>query len=171
MNVRGGNRPAPLNDQVSKQLSRMPVRDTRPEIQLRRAMHAVGLRFRIDAMLPGRPDIVLTRVKIAIFVDGCFWHSCPDHGVLPKNNREWWAEKLHRNVERDREKDEELRSLGWDVVHVWEHDDPAMTAEIIRGRWRTRLASVPRGHLSAPCGNLEQESTSGGSRGNETVQG
>lgn len=157
VNARGETRPTPLNERVSKQLSRMPVRDTRPELQLRRAMHALGLRFRTDAKLPGRPDIVLTRVKIAIFVDGCFWHSCPDHGVLPKNNREWWADKLQRTAERDREKDDELRALGWDVVHAWEHDDPANIAEIIRALWCARLASAPSGPLSAPCGSLVPE--------------
>lgn len=116
----------------------MPVRDTGPEVRLRSAMHALGLRFRVHAVLPGRPDIVLTRAKIAVFVDGCFWHACPEHGVMPKNNREWWQEKLGRNVERDRQTDAQLRALGWDVVHVWEHEDAVEAASSIRDRWRMR---------------------------------
>ena len=116
----------------------MPVTDTRPELLLRSAMHSLGLRFRVKAKLPGRPDVVFTRAKIAVFVDGCFWHACPEHGVMPRNNREWWQEKLDRNVERDREKDGELRALGWEVIHVWEHEDPVQAASLVRERWRAR---------------------------------
>jgi DNA mismatch endonuclease (patch repair protein) len=75
---------------------------------------------------------------MAIFLDGCFWHGCPDHGVLPKNNREWWRAKLEGNRERDRRKDEELTALGWLPVHVWEHVDVAQSAEEIRRLWRAR---------------------------------
>ena len=89
--------------------------------------------------LPGRPDIVFTRARIAVFVDGCFWHMCPDHAVLPKNNHDWWQAKLDHNVERDRRKDEELRELGWAPVHVWEHEDPEIVAAQIATLWRTRL--------------------------------
>ena len=81
--------------------------------------------------LPGRPDIVLTRAKIAVFVDGCFWHACPVHGSLPKNNRGWWESKLARNVERDREKDRALEELGWTPRHYWEHDDVDEVADEI----------------------------------------
>lgn len=134
---RGGG-PEPLNEQVSKQFSRMPVRDTGPELRLRRALHALGLRYRLRVKLPGRPDIVFSRARVAVFVDGCFWHACPQHGTTPKNNREWWAEKLRRNVARDREKDEQLRALGWDVVHVWEHDNLERAADEIWELWRSR---------------------------------
>lgn len=138
------NRPNPLNEQVSRQLSRMPVKNTRPEVQLRSALHALGLRFRLNGGLPGRPDIVFTRARIAVFVDGCFWHACPEHGVMPKNNREWWQQKLGRNVERDREKDAELAARGWEVIHVWEHEDPVRAASLIRERWRLRTTLVRR---------------------------
>ena len=101
-------------------------------MQLRRELHRRGLRFRVNYPgLPGRPDIVLTRAKIAVFVDGCFWHACPVHGSLPKNNRGWWESKLARNVERDREKDRALEELGWTPRHYWEHDDVDEVADEI----------------------------------------
>ena len=129
-------RPPPSSEQVSQQMKRMPRKDSVPEIRLRRALHALGLRFRVNLKgLPGTPDIVFTRAKIAVFVDGCFWHRCPDHGVLPKANRGWWREKLDRNVSRDRLKDEELVSLGWTVVLVWEHENEAESAGRIRDLW------------------------------------
>ena len=106
---------------------------------LRRALHRLGLRYRVDLRtLPGTPDIALTRGRIAIFVDGCFWHRCPDHGTAPKNNSEWWASKLDENVARDRRKDAQLKDLGWTVVHIWEHEDPAAAAAEIYGIWRER---------------------------------
>lgn len=134
-------------------------------------MHALGLRFRVGVKLPGSPDVVLTRAKIIVFVDGCFWHACPEHGVVPKNNREWWSAKLTRNVERDRQKDAELRALGWVVLHVWEHEDPVRAAEAIQAKWRTRLDCVPRGSVSVPCETLVEGPISGGLRGNEAVHG
>jgi DNA mismatch endonuclease (patch repair protein) len=131
--------PVPLNAHVSAQMQRMPRASTGPEIDLRRALHRCGLRFRVTGVrLPGRPDVVFTRARIAVFVDGCFWHRCPQHGVLPKNNADWWLAKLDRNVERDREKDAALAALGWDIVHVWEHEDMAKAAARIAGRWRER---------------------------------
>lgn len=120
----------------------MPVADTTPELRLRAALHAIGLRFRLRSKLPGRPDVVFTRAKIAVFVDGCFWHACPEHGVTPKNNRDWWTVKLQRNVERDREKDDALAELGWAAVHVWEHEEPLEAAERIRGLWHERLPAT-----------------------------
>jgi DNA mismatch endonuclease, patch repair protein len=122
-------------------MSAMPTRDTRTEVALRRELHRRGLRFRVQARnLPGRPDIVFTRARIAVFVDGCFWHCCPVHGTSPKNNRDWWAAKLGENVARDRRKDDDLYELGWLPVHVWEHDDPASSADTIRMLWRDRTA-------------------------------
>lgn len=100
--------------------------DTVPEKTLRSALHATGLRFRKDYRLDlggvkTRPDIVFTRAKVAVFVDGCYWHSCPQHGVRPRTNVEFWRSKLARNVERDREQDQALSNAGWTVVRVWEH--------------------------------------------------
>lgn len=133
---RGRVRPPPKSAAVAAQMSRMPRKDTLPELLLRREMHARGLRYRLHAKLPGRPDIVLTRAKLAIFVDGCFWHRCPEHGILPKNNREWWLEKLEANVARDRRNDDALGALGWHVVHIWEHEPSREAAERVEGLWR-----------------------------------
>jgi len=117
----------------------MPRRDTGVEVVLRRELHRLGLRFRIHVRtLPGTPDVALTRARVAVFVDGCFWHRCPDHGTSPKNNSAWWAAKLDGNVERDRRKDQQLQDLGWMPVHVWEHEDSVAAAGRIYGIWRER---------------------------------
>src|ERR1700716_2758099 len=100
---------------------------TKPEMALRRALHAMGSRFRKDYRLDldggrrVRPDIAFTARHVAVFVDGCFWHACPDHGSKPKNNDWYWSPKLVRNVERDRAADEALTQAGWTVVRLWEH--------------------------------------------------
>jgi DNA mismatch endonuclease (patch repair protein) len=99
---------------------------TKPETALRSALHAAGLRFRKDYRLDlgdvkPRPDIVFTRAKVAVLVDGCYWHCCPQHGTQPKANADYWTPKLARNVERDREQDVALNEAGWTVVRVWEH--------------------------------------------------
>lgn len=100
--------------------------DSKPEVQLRSALHARGFRYRkdfpirIDGKLL-RPDIAFTRRKIAVFVDGCFWHSCPEHGRIPQANEGYWSPKLRRNAERDREQTCLLESAGWQVLRIWEH--------------------------------------------------
>ena len=105
-------------------MSAVRTRDTKPEIALRRALFSCGLRFRLGAngKLPGRPDILFPRSRVAVFVDGCFWHCCPIHGTWPRNNESFWLQKLTRNVERDRKVDFALKALQWEVVHVWEHE-------------------------------------------------
>lgn len=133
------DRPRPLSDAVSAQMSRMPRRDSGPELAVRRILHARGLRFRVNhPRLPGRPDVALTRARIAVFIDGCFWHGCPEHGTLPKNNRDWWRTKLDANLQRDRRKDEELRALGYLALHYWEHESPGDVADDIVARWLER---------------------------------
>lgn len=120
----------------------MPTRDTRAELALRREMHRLGLRYRTHAgNLPGSPDVALVRARIAVFVDGCFWHGCPEHGSTPKNNSAWWAAKLAANADRDRRKDAALVELGWLPVHVWEHDDPARAAAHIAALWSQRTGA------------------------------
>ncbi len=134
----GAQRVTPASEVVSAQMSRMRRASTAPELLIRHELHRRGLRYRVNFQeLPGRPDIVFTRAKIAVFVDGCFWHRCPDHGVLPKNNGEWWRAKLERNVARDREKDDLLREAGWTVLHLWEHEDPTTAADKIERLWRS----------------------------------
>ncbi|MDQ6522357.1 very short patch repair endonuclease [Nocardioides sp. LHD-245] len=110
--------------------------DTKPEIALRSALHAAGYRFRKDYRLDlgdvkARPDLVFTRAKVAVFVDGCYWHSCPEHGTQPRSNADYWTPKLARNVERDREHDAALREAGWTVVRIWEHVPVAEAVEFV----------------------------------------
>ena len=107
--------------------------DTRPELALRSALHCRGLRFRLGRLIDAagvrvRPDIVFATARIAIFVDGCFWHRCPEHGTSPSANVAYWEPKLARNVDRDRRVDSALASHGWTVVRVWEHDVTADAA-------------------------------------------
>ena len=131
--------PAPLNDTVRRQMKAMPRRNTGVELALRRELHRRGLRFRVHIRnLPGTPDVAFTKARLAVFVDGCFWHRCPDHGTSPKNNSAWWAAKLDGNVRRDRRKDEELVELGWLSLHVWEHEDVDSAADRIEEIWRYR---------------------------------
>jgi len=111
-------------------------RGTRPERALRSALHARGLRFRIDLKIGDgrsapRPDVVFQRAKVAVFVDGCYWHSCPDHGTTVATNGAYWSAKLARNRRRDAENNEALERLGWLVIRVWEHDDVDRAAEAI----------------------------------------
>ena len=114
-----------------------PQRDTPFEIRVRRLLHSRGLRYRVDAAIPnvtrGRPDIVFRRERVAVFLDGCFWHSCPQHASRPTANEEWWREKLEANVERDHRHDRELSAASWVVCRFWEHEDAdAVAAEIER---------------------------------------
>jgi DNA mismatch endonuclease, patch repair protein len=110
--------------------------DTKPEVALRRALHRQGYRFRKDHRLDlaggarVRPDIAFTARRVAVFVDGCFWHACPEHGGKPAANVWYWEPKLRRNVERDRAADNALRAAGWNVVRIWEHEplDAAVTS-------------------------------------------
>ena len=109
-------------------MQKQRVRDTAPELALRRELWGRGLRYRVHyapvAGIRRRADIVFTKAHVAVFVDGCFWHRCPRHGSEPKANRAWWVEKLTRTVERDRETDRLLKKAGWKVVRVWEHEAP-----------------------------------------------
>lgn len=111
-------------------------RDTQPELSLRRLLHAAGLRYRVDVRplrdVRRRADLVFRPAKVAVFVDGCFWHSCPDHGTQPATNADYWAPKLARNVERDRETDRLLRQAGWVSLRIWEHEDPIEAATRVR---------------------------------------
>ena len=134
-------------------MSRLGRRDTTPELAIRSELHRRGFRFRVDrAPLPGlrsRADIVFGPARVAVYVDGCFWHSCPAHGTRPKANAKWWERKLNRNQERDRETDRVLREHGWAVVRIWEHEDPVAAAdrvvETVRDRRRACESEIERG--------------------------
>lgn len=108
-------------------------RDTGPEIRIRKLLHAHGYRYRVDfapdpSMRRSRADIVFTRARVAVFVDGCFWHGCPEHATIPVANRGYWEPKLQRNRQRDAETTTRLQSLGWRVIRIWEHEDPESAA-------------------------------------------
>ena len=121
-------------------------RDTAPELALRRLLHARGLRYRVDSPpLPRvrrRADLVFGPARVAVFVDGCFWHRCPEHATEPRTNVDYWAPKLDRNVERDRETDALLTQAGWVSVRVWEHEDPAVAARRVARIVRRRSARL-----------------------------
>ena len=103
-------------------MSRIRGRDTKSELLLRRAIWRQGFRYRLHAKLHGKPDMVFLGRKVVVFVDGCFWHGCPEHGAKPKTNAFFWAEKLARNRERDEEVTAILELQGWTVIRVWEHE-------------------------------------------------
>ncbi|WP_082570751.1 very short patch repair endonuclease [Cellulomonas sp. Root485] len=122
-------------------------RDTAPELALRRALHALGLRYRVAFPVPGQRrrsiDVAFTRARVAVFVDGCFWHGCPLHGTSPRLNSRWWTQKLEANQARDQDTNRILGELGWIVIRVWEHEDPHAAAVRI-------AASVARARLAVP---------------------
>ncbi|MFG1606014.1 very short patch repair endonuclease [Actinoplanes sp. NPDC049265] len=107
-------------------------RDTKPELALRRAVHALGLRYFVSRRpiraVRRTADLVFPRARVAVFLDGCFWHGCPVHHTVAKTNAEFWASKVETNRRRDRQTNAALREAGWTVVRVWEHDDPAEAA-------------------------------------------
>ena len=119
-------------------MSGLRRKDTKPEVELRRHLHALGLRYRIAYPVPGNPrrtiDIAFTRVKVAVFVDGCFWHGCPEHGNAPRSNSAWWRGKLEANKARDADTTAWLRARGWRVLRYWEHEGLRVVADEVRSR-------------------------------------
>lgn len=127
---------------------------TKPEVRLRSALHRRGLRFRKDHPIrtPSRlvrPDVVFTGARVAVFVDGCFWHGCPQHQRIPKTNTAYWVPKLARNVERDRLTDSALIEAGWRVVRLWEHQDPESAAQLVEGIVRGGVPGCAGGQRAA----------------------
>lgn len=122
------------------------TRDTAPEMAVRRILHADGLRYRVDrAPLPDlrrRADLVFGPSRVAVYVDGCFWHGCPEHGTRPIANAAWWRDKIARNRARDADTDLRLEEAGWLVVRAWEHEDPRAVAERVMGLVRSRRAAA-----------------------------
>ena len=121
------------SDAVRRRMQDQPRRDTSCELRLRSELHSRGFRYRVDARplhdWRRRADLVFPSARVAVFVDGCFWHSCPEHGCLPKRNTEWWEAKLERTSARDRDTDRRLTAAGWTVVRVWEHEHAVTAAE------------------------------------------
>jgi DNA mismatch endonuclease (patch repair protein) len=131
-------------------MSRQRRRDTAPEMAIRQLLHARGLRYRVAWRIPGMPrrsiDIAFTRAKVAVFVDGCFWHSCPVHRTMPASNRVWWETKLATNRQRDTATDQHLAGLGWRVLRIWEHEDPSIAADLVA----EHVNAVPASSGDAP---------------------
>ena len=123
-------------------MRRMPEHSTDPEMAVRRLLFAQGLRYRVQYPVPGAPrrsiDIAFPGKKIAIFIDGCFWHGCSEHRNIPSHNRDWWQNKIDRNRLRDRDTDTKLRSVGWLVLRYWEHESAerivAEVREVVEAR-------------------------------------
>lgn len=103
-------------------MARNRPKDTSPELRLRKALWKLGFRYRLDSKLPGRPDLVFASKKVAIFVDGCFWHRCPRHFKPPGTNVAFWRQKLSGNAARDKRVNRKLKAMGWQVIRVWEHE-------------------------------------------------
>ncbi|MFJ4617860.1 very short patch repair endonuclease [Streptomyces sp. NPDC088812] len=117
-------------------MSRQASKDTGVELAVRRLLHAAGLRYRVEYPVPGMPrrriDVAFPRARVAVLIDGCFWHGCPQHATQPKSNREWWRAKLDRNMARDRETTEHLTTQGWTVLRFWEHVSPDEVAAAVQ---------------------------------------
>lgn len=121
-------------------------RDTKPEVALRSVVHSLGLRYRVSTRpLPGvrrTADMVFSRVKVAVFLDGCFWHGCPQHHTVAKTNAEFWAAKVETNRLRDRDTDRRLADAGWLSFRVWEHEDPVEAARRVKAVVEARRPSA-----------------------------
>lgn len=131
------------------------------KLALRRLLHAAGLRYRVDAgPLPGlrrRADIVFRQAGVAVFVDGCFWHGCPDHGRRPTtSNPRYWSEKVERNQTRDRDTDECLAAAGWAAMRVWGHEAPGEAAARIAATVRSRRIGLAHGTQQNAAGNTPE---------------
>jgi DNA mismatch endonuclease (patch repair protein) len=124
-------------------MSRLARKDTAPELALRRELHRRGLRYRLQVRVPGnnrrRIDIAFTRAKLAVYVDGCFWHGCPVHSHQPRANSEWWTWKIEGNRARDRSTTAELEAAGWAVLRIWEHEVVEVAADRVERALARRM--------------------------------
>jgi DNA mismatch endonuclease (patch repair protein) len=145
--------PRPSSPGRSANMRAIRRTDTKPEIMLRQALHKLGYRYRKDYRLDldtgrrVRPDVVFTARRVAVFVDGCFWHACPEHGRNPAVNDWYWSPKLRKNVERDRAADEMLTAAGWNVVRIWEHESlEEAVAAVVSAVGPRNAATAPTEH-------------------------
>lgn len=139
-----GSVPAASSPAARRRMEANRRRDTKPELALRRELHRRGRRYRVDraplAGLRRRADLVFPGQRVAVYVDGCFWHSCPDHGTVPKTNTDWWVAKLEANQARDRDTDQRLHDAGWVTVRVWEHRPVLEAADLVERALGSRQA-------------------------------
>jgi len=128
-------------------MSRVRTSNTDPEVRLRRILHNRGLRYRVNRRpletLRCRPDIVFSPARVAVFVDGCFWHGCPTHASWPKANAEWWRQKIQKTRDRDEATTRDLVASGWYVMRVWEHEDPVVAADTVERVLAERRRGTP----------------------------
>ena len=147
---RSGTPPA-SSEAIRVRMSNTKRRDTKPELELRSALHHMGFRFRVDVAIDGsrrRSDIVFASDRVVVYVDGCFWHGCPEHGTIPKQNRQWWIDKLAANRARDADTDAKLTADDWTVLRFWEHDNPMAAATAVRDVLAARRRAISG--VSAP---------------------
>ena len=134
--------PPPSSEAVSRRMARVRTAGTAPEQRLRTLLHSRGLRYRVNrqpsAAIRCRPDLVFGPARVAVFIDGCFWHGCPQHASWPKSNAEWWRQKIAKNQRRDAETSRRLTEEGWLVLRIWEHMDPTEAAKTIQLAVRER---------------------------------
>lgn len=143
----------PSSPDTSRRMAKVRQKGTDAEMALRREMYRIGLRYRIDYEVLRRPrrvaDIAFPGRKIAIFVDGCFWHGCPEHATWPKRNAEFWRQKIEANWKRDADTNDRLQSLGWTVLRFWSHESPVEAAKVV-ARVVAMADSKPRISSSGP---------------------
>ena len=136
MGADSGNESWASSPATRKSMQGNRSRDTKPEMAVRSAVHRRGIRFRVSARpqpeIARTADLVLRKTRIAVFVDGCYWHGCPDHHTQPATNAQYWADKIARNVERDSETTAYLQQAGWTVLRFWEHEDPEAVADRVQ---------------------------------------
>lgn len=141
------HRPTASSETVRSRMSRQKRKDTEAEMSVRRILHARGVRYRVDVRpvpeLRARGDIVWSGLRLIVFIDGCFWHGCPDHATRPRANAEWWAEKLDNNIRRDRQTNSDLDERGWTVLRFWEHENPEDVADVICAKLNTLRSADP----------------------------
>jgi DNA mismatch endonuclease (patch repair protein) len=140
--------PAASSDAARNRMRATRQRNTAAELALRRELHAHGLRYFVDrrplADISRRADVVFPGVRVAVFVDGCFWHGCPIHGTRPKSNADWWQKKLDTNRRRDKDTDRRLKAAGWRIVRVWEHEDAVEAARRVKSVVQGARSTKPR---------------------------
>ncbi|WP_234334582.1 very short patch repair endonuclease [Streptomyces sp. NRRL B-1347] len=139
--------PSASSPAVAARMSRQASRDTAQELAVRRLLHGKGLRYRVHVPVAGMPrrtmDVAFGKLRIAVFLDGCFWHGCPEHATSPRANAQWWRSKLDRNMARDLETTNHLRSEGWTVLRFWEHEPAEAIADRVAATVIARRSSPP----------------------------
>lgn len=127
----------PSSQEASRRMARVRQKGTEAELAIRKELYRRGARYRVDFAVLKKPrrvaDIAFPGLKVAVFVDGCFWHGCPEHASWPKQNAEFWRQKIETNQARDADTDTRLIALGWKVIRIWEHEDPVTAALKIMG--------------------------------------